>query len=155
MKRTIFILVGLLLVSPLAKFLRYALFLVISVFGVSVGQTAAENEVVFIGYPDSRIISGTDKQIRTVLSNAERTEYRVVITKRDGKYYWTSREDKELIHFESGVFHWFIAPTSGYIKLVESLLVDKTDTPRYVYVEHLTLRLDTYTYWGSGESFNP
>ena len=44
MKRTIFILVGLLLVSPLAKFLRYALFLVISVFAVSVGQTAAEND---------------------------------------------------------------------------------------------------------------
>ena len=156
MKRTIFSLVGLLLASPTAKFLSYALFLAISLFGVSVGQTSAEDKVVFSGVPDSRVISGVDKQSRAVLSNAERAEYRVVITKRDGKYYWTSREDKELFHFESGVFHWFIAPTSGYIKLVDrAFLMDKTDTPGYLYVEHLTLWLDTYTYWGVGERFDP
>jgi len=42
-----------------------------------------------------------------------------VIVKKGDKYYWKSRENKQLLKMDSGAFTYFIAPTSGYVKFIK------------------------------------
>jgi len=116
------------------------------------GIASAQETIVFSGYPASRVESGFDSTAQETLTAEQSTEYRVLIVKRDGKYYWASRENKELLHFQSGLAHWFISPSSGYIKIIDpSLSFENQETTQFVYMEHLTLVLATITYWGTGE----
>lgn len=113
----------------------------------------AEDTVVFEGYPISRVSSNEDTTEREELTEAESKEYRVLIVKRDDKYFWASREDTELFYFKSGLAHWFIAPTTGYIKIIDPRLVDPESVESMlVYVEHMGLVTIMITYWGVGES---
>jgi hypothetical protein len=119
------------------------------------GATGQET-IVFSGYPISKVESGMEATAQTALGETQSNEYRVLIVKRDGKYYWASRENKELMHFQSGIAHWFVSQSSGYIKIVDpSLLPGNEGTNQYVYMEHLTLVLDTITYWGIGNALAP
>ncbi len=69
--------------------------------------------------------------------------------KRDGQYYWASRQDKSLLYSQSGEFHNFVEPGgNGYIRVL--IAEGKT-----YYMEHLTLALKNITYWGSAENFAP
>src|SRR5262245_7674776 len=62
----------------------------------------AEERLVFSGNPTVKVESAHQASNRVELTTQEQTEYRVLITARDGKYYWASRENKELFHFRSG-----------------------------------------------------
>jgi hypothetical protein len=115
----------------------------------------ADERLVFSGTPTAKAESAAHVSNRLELTTQEQTEYRVLITTLDGKYYWASRENKELFHFRSGAFDWFVAPGSGYIKVVDRQYLFQDDGPRYLYMEHLTLFLTTITYWGGGEHFQP
>ena len=116
-------------------------------------------QVVLNAAPTVRVVSGEESTERTVLTEAEQEEFRVVITTRDGRYFWESREGAELIHFTSGAFHWFFDPGGGgYIKVLDNELIVPQEVrdpgPRFLYMEHLTLWLGTFTYWGSTERFD-
>jgi hypothetical protein len=115
----------------------------------------ADERLVFSGTPTVKAESAAHAANRLELTTQEQTEYRVRITARDGKYYWASRENKELFHLRSGAFDWFVAPGSGYIKVVDRKYLLQEDGPRYLYMEHMTLFLNTLTYWGGGEHFQP
>ena len=124
-----------------------AVLLILCAFSV-----CAEDTVVFEGYPFSRVLSTAEETKREELSEAQSKEYRVLIVKRGEKYFWASREDKELIYTTSGAIHWFIAPTSGYIKIIDpKLLNPDSDESILLYVEHMGIVTNLISYWGAGE----
>ena len=120
-----------------------------------VAQANAAETVVFSGEPVSKVESRLTETFHNTMEADAASEYRVLITKHDGKYYWASRENKELLHFTSGVADWFISESSGYVKIVDRRALGDDGEPRYVYIEHLTLLLDTITYWGTGSELAP
>ena len=128
--------------------------LLILLFTVS-SLARADERIVFAGTPTVNVESASHTSNRVELPQQDQTEYRLPITIRDGKYYWASRENKELIHFRSGAFDWFVAPGSGYIKVVDRTYLLKEDGPRYLYMAHMTLLLSTIPSWGTGEQFQP
>ena len=48
----------------------------------------AEGQTVLSATPTSRVISNEESTERVVLSELEQEEYRVVITTRNGRYFW-------------------------------------------------------------------
>jgi len=83
-------------------------------------------------------------------------QYGLVIVKRGNSYYWASREMKPLIRTVSGAFHYFTDPNGGgYIKVVDRRLLMEKKNPRYLYMEQLTLWMQTITYWGTADAFSP
>lgn len=113
----------------------------------------ADESVVFVGIPASLAVASEEGAERTTLEGAEAADRQVVIVKKDGKYYWRSREDIELFYFTAGAMHFFVAPRSGYIKIMDTssivaLLDEKL--PRYMYFENMSQLLTTLTYHGVG-----
>jgi len=123
---------------------------------LGLGSANAQESIVFSGYPISKVESGSDTTAHVAMADVQSTEYRVLIVKRGDKYYWASRENKEMFYYQSGIAHWFIAPTSGYVKIIDPSLVPggAENTPGYIYMEHLTLVVNTITYWGTGEQLS-
>ncbi len=116
----------------------------------------SDESVVLDGSPNVRIVSSSDSTTKSPISQGEKNKYSLKIIKRNGKYLWASRENKRLTYKFSGAYHYFIEPGgAGYVKVVDRRnLMDKTN-PRYLYYEHMSLGLQTYTYWGTAEEFKP
>ncbi len=114
-------------------------------------------QTVLSARPTVKVESNAASTQRFQLSDAEQEEFRVVITIRDGRYYWISREGRELIHHRSGAFHYFIDPTGGgFVKVFDTGFLPESlrdPGPRVQYLEHVTLGLETITYWGASEDF--
>ncbi len=68
----------------------------------------AFGQVVLDAKPTVKVESDEGGTSRFVLSEPDRTKYRITIIRRGGRYFWTSREDRELVHSASGAF-----PTSS------------------------------------------
>lgn len=113
--------------------------------------TCYAETIVFKGYPTVKGRGMSDDgSFNTPLSESASEEYKVIISKDGDKYYWLSRENKPLLYSKSGKFHNFVNPSgSGYIKIFQ------TEEGNYLYMEHMSLGLDTITYWGISEEFNP
>jgi len=115
-------------------------------------------QVVLEASPTVRVDSGEGATSRILLSEPDRTKYRVKIIKRGDQYVWASRDDRELVYRLSGAFHFFIEPGGGgYIKVMDThaaLPESMRDPgPRFRYMEYVTLWLGTITYWGASEEF--
>lgn len=120
------------------------------------GQT----QLVLQGTPSSRTTSSDEGSTDEILTESQKNEFRLLIAKVGDDYFWVSREQRLLDHYESGTFHYFVDPTGGgYIKVFDqSVLPDFMRDPtklRFLYMEHLSLWLQTTTYWGGAESFEP
>lgn len=113
--------------------------------------------IVLTAKPTAKVESGDASTERYVLSESEREKYRVIITRRDGRYFWSSRENRELIYQPSGALHYFIDPSgSGYVKILDTHMLPESmrdPGPRFRYMEHLTLWLRMITYWGATDQF--
>lgn len=70
-------------------------------------------QVVFDAKPTVKVESNQGATSRVLLSEPDRTQYRVAIIRRGGRYFWSSREDRELLHHVSGAFHYFNDPGGG------------------------------------------
>jgi hypothetical protein len=116
-------------------------------------------EVVFDATPLTRVTSSAHLTKRETLSKSERKEHRVLIEKKGNSYFWANRKSLPLKYEVSGSFHLFIDTKSGsYIKICDSELLPgyiKEPGPRYKYKEHITIRMDSITYWGAVEKFEP
>lgn len=112
----------------------------------------AQERVVLKGEPTIKIESGPKGACRDMLNESQRRQYRVVIVERDGRYYWKSRENRELTRVGSGSqYTYFIDPRGGgYVKVVSQGAVTGAQ-----YFEHLSLGLATLTYWGEALHFAP
>ena len=87
--------------------------------------------------------------MRIELDENQKKNLRVVIIKKGDEYFWDTRDGKKLTHLVQGAFHLFIDPVGGdYIKVTKS-------EGKFIYIEHFSQGLNTFTYWGVAERFEP
>jgi hypothetical protein len=119
---------------------------------------SAQEKIVFTGIPIIKISEGGMSRLPETLSKSKVIEYKCTITKIDNKYYWTTRENIELISISTRVFITFLGVNaSGYIRIVKPEMREivkelgpMTGDPeeKFDYVEHLLLGLKSVTYYG-------
>lgn len=123
----------------------------ILIVALSYGHLAIADATVLFGVPASRLSASSQGADPESLRPDKTQEYVVVIERRDGRYYWVSRENRELIHSIGGAFHLFIDPRGGgYVKVLAI-----NEGKGFPYIEHVTVGLTTITYWGSSRRFEP
>ena len=122
------------------------LFVVVMSSNNSDGQSAST--VVVNGLPMKKVMSDIEGTEAVAVPEKERFSYKLLITKKDKKYVWASRENKDLIFSQNGAFYDFVEPNGrGYIRVS---ITDGT----CLYMEHLTFGFKNITYWGVGEECN-
>jgi hypothetical protein len=108
------------------------------------GMSQTATKLVFMGFPFRSSINMIGNDDFKELSDAESKEYVCMISFKNGKYYWTSRDNKEMSRNGSGNFVTFAALDGmGYVKFSPTM----KDLP-LDYMEHLHDKLFTITYWG-------
>ena len=115
----------------------------------------AEERLVFLGMPFTQVKSDMSSTNMVELDDKKSEEYKVIITKNNGKYFWKSRRNMELLYVQSGAFDWFYAPTSGYVKILDRRKMGQNDGPQFIFMEHMSLALSTVTYRGASRKFSP
>ena len=120
----------------------FPLISIISIFIFSVSFSQNSATVVISGLPIKKDMSDIEGTEQVNLSKSEQWNYRLEIVKKGNKYYWASRENKELLFSRSNEFYNFVEPNAaGYIRIA------KTESG-VLYMEHLTLGMKNITYWG-------
>ena len=110
---------------------------------------------MFTGLPAQKVSeSGLDRRVDSVVRDAA-VNLRCVVSEIGGKFYWASRDNKELVRLRSGAFTTFVAVDgSGYVRIIDPAqkaavsLMSATEA-KFDYVEHLLLGLRSVTYFGS------
>lgn len=124
--------------------------------GVAVSFSFA-GTIEFSGTPARKVEIDEKGQTEYKVPKADQGKYQTVITKDGENYFWTSRGSVPLVKTESGSFITFVAVNgSGYIRTMEPavrrLYSEMSDKEKldagYLYMEHLTLRLGSITYFG-------
>ena len=116
---------------------------------------------MFTGVPEIKISEGGVNRVPETLTKNKAIKFKCTITKSDDKYYWTSRENVELIPIASGAFitYWAVNG-SGYIRVVKSESKEELSKlgamagdpeEKFDYVEHLLLGLKSVTYYGKSK----
>lgn len=115
---------------------------------------AEEPQIEFIGIPERITAVGYEKPADKALSNKEAKEFLCVIHKIEDRYYWTSRENREVLKVPSGAFTNYIALSgAGYVKVINpseksaASFLGETES-KYDYVEHLVTGLKSIIYYG-------
>lgn len=131
------------------------------IFLIVVVPVFAEESIIFTGVPEIRISEGGVSRVPENLTKDKAIKYKCTITKMDDKYYWTSRENVELISIASGAFITYLAVNgSGYIRLIKpEMKAEVTELgaiagdpeAKFDYVEHLLLGLKSVTYYGKSK----
>ena len=121
----------------------------------------AKEEIIFTGIPEIKISEGGISRVPETLSKSRAMEYKCTITRIDEKYYWTTRENVELIPISRGAFITFLAVEGqGYIRIVKPEMRETIrkigamagdPEEKFDYVEHLLLGLKTVTYYGKSK----
>lgn len=93
------------------------------------------------GVPTVRIDSAEAGTTRRVLSAPEAAKSRLTVSLVDGRYYWTSRENRLLEGSSSGEFTYLSSDPGHYIRFTR--LNDKIS-----YAEHVDLASGSVTWWG-------
>jgi hypothetical protein len=121
----------------------------------------AEEFIVFTGVPELKISEGGVNRVPETLTKDKAIKFKCTVTKIDDKYYWTSRENVELVPIASGAFitYWAVNG-SGYVRLVKPEMkgevrklgaVAGDPEANFDYVEHLLLGLKSVTYYGKSK----
>lgn len=117
-------------------------------------QLNAQSHTVFSGLPVVKVSEGGVGRAPETLTRKMAVNHACVISEIEGKYYWATRENKELIRRTSGAFTTYIAVDgSGYVRVVDpdakhaAALMSPTEA-KFDYIEHLLLGLRTVTYFG-------
>ncbi len=116
------------------------------------GLTVYAKNMVVVGIPIVQSRSSIDVSHNLQLDNNQKTKNRLIITKDDeGKYYWETRDKRELTFKRLKHFDLFLdLKTGGYIKVVK-----QTDG-RYAFMEHISIqRFKAFTYWGILNLYEP
>ena len=111
--------------------------------------------------PELKISEGGVNRVPETLTKDKAIKFKCTITKIDDKYYWTSRENVELVPIASGAFitYWAVNG-SGYVRLVKPEMkgevrklgaVAGDPEAKFDYVEHLLLGLKSVTYYGKSK----
>jgi hypothetical protein len=110
----------------------------------------AKESYEFIGIPVTKISESGEFTSSKEISN--KAEFRCVISATDGKYYWKTRENKEMVKVRSGIYITYIALNgSGYVRVIDQemkKIVFKDGETKFDYKEHLISGLSSVTYYG-------
>ena len=121
----------------------------IPVFLLLAFSVSSRAEIIFIGVPLSKTELSGDNVARTTLNALAQQEFQVVIVEDGGRYFWKTREMKELERQESGIYVTYQAVDgSGYVRIGSLTAIDSNTTQDISYIEHLKLGLSTITYQG-------
>jgi hypothetical protein len=121
----------------------------------------AKESIVFTGIPELKISEGGISRVPEKLNKEKAIQFKCTITKIDDKYYWTSRDNTELIPISSGTFitYWAVNG-SGYVRVIKSEMIAEVrqigamagdPEGQYDYVEHLLIGLKSVTYYGKSK----
>ena len=115
----------------------------------------ANENIVFSGTPIVKISEGGIDRVVDNIKGERAMEFRCVISKVGERYYWLTRENKELVKISSGAYDTFVALNgSGYVRIIPkdmkgaASLLGGTEG-KFDYVEHLLLGLRSVTYYGN------
>lgn len=127
------------------------------VLGLASTGLQAQSRTVFNGVPAIKISEAGLERLPEALPTETATNLRCVISEIGGKYYWATRENKELTRRSAGAFITYSAiDGSGYVRVIDPVhkaavsLVSPTES-RFDYVEHLLLGLRSVTYYGKAQ----
>lgn len=115
--------------------MKYIIFFLIFTFPIISSEE-------FIGSPQFLVFSSTKGVQKNNLSAKEKKDGLLIIRKNeDGDYIWVTRGNNILNKSVSGIFIIYFATSgAGYIKI---------DSTSGQYIEHMSLGLETYTYYGT------
>lgn len=113
--------------------------------------------VVLSGRPVTRTEGAHDAARHSAVADADRDKLKVVIVRKGTRYFWASRDNRELERRVSGAFHIFVDRTDGgYVRVFDrSTLPDsmRPEGPQFEYTEHVPQFRGTVTYWGTLDEF--
>lgn len=105
--------------------------------------------VVLNGTPLIQCSSSIEGSQNIQLNEGQQAESRLLITKKGDKYFWSTRQNRELTKHQSGIYTIFLEKNgAGYIKVLKN-------EDKVLYMEHMGIGLQTITYWGAADSFIP
>ena len=111
-------------------------------------------EIVFSGIPALKISEGGVNRVVENIKTNQVSGLKCIITKIGEKYFWTTRNNVEMIPVKSGIFLTLVAVSgAGYVRIIlpehkgASALMDETEK-KYDYVEHMLIGLRSVTYFG-------
>ena len=95
----------------------------------SSGTKKSKEVVVFEGVPTVRLQADGKKENPHILENltsAKASEFRCVIIKRDGKYYWKSRDNLEMKKKTAGIYITFTRADGApdYVRIMNPIFSD-------------------------------
>ena len=126
---------------------RIRLFIVVLIALCSLSGFA--DETVFSGTPAIRVtVLAADDPLREELGADKGVEFAVQIVESGGRYYWATRQMKEMRAHESVGYVTYVAEDgSGYVRVSRGFGKGISDGP-YDYLEHLNIGLNTISYLG-------
>lgn len=134
------------------RFIAFALVIVVGIFSE---QTHAQSRTVFSGIPVIKISEGGIERLPEKIQRDKAINHGCVITEMEGRYYWTTRENAEMVRTVSGVFITYVAINgSGYVRVIDrkfkinASLMSPTEA-QFDYIEHLLIGLRSVTYYGN------
>lgn len=124
--------------------------------GLSTMAAAEEARVVFQGTPKLRAIVTPTGAEAVPLDEKYASQKRVIITEKNSKYYWASRENKVMFRKESGSYITYVsADGAGYVRTLtpgmsemKSKLPPEMKAGEVDYLEQLVQQFDTITFFG-------
>ena len=123
--------------------------------GIVVTHAYAQSRTVFAGIPVIKVSESGVERLPENLPRDKAVNFACVISEIDGKYYWATRDNKEMVRRTSGAFTtYFSVDGSGYVRVVDATakgaasLMSPTEA-KFDYVEHLLVGLRSITYYGN------
>jgi hypothetical protein len=108
------------------------------------GAVSADTE--FEGTPQTRVEVTLGATTSEAVPKAEAVKRRVVITREGNQYFWASRDNTPLYKLDSGDYVTYVAATGvGYVRVLSP---SKAQGRNVRYMEHLTVRMGSITYFG-------
>lgn len=110
--------------------------------------------VVFEGVPAVKLQADGKKEnphTPETLTSAKASEYRCVIIKKDGKYYWKSRDNKEMKKNTGGIYITFtrVDGAPDYVRIMNPVFSGvASQLGDWTYMEHFAHTMISLTYWG-------
>jgi hypothetical protein len=121
------------------------------------GFASAGAALVLSGRPVARTEGAHDSARHTAVADSERDRLKVVIVRKGNRYFWASRENRELERRVSGAFHIFIDRTDGgYVRVFDRSTLPESmrpEGPQFEYTEHVPQFRGAVTYWGTLDEF--
>ena len=167
MKRTS----GLILVSIV---LAIVLVAVVTTQGQDTENT--KETVVFIGQPTHKVSEGGFERMPEILNESKATASICVVVRIGDDFFWKSRQNKPMFKVVSGAYTYYVAPSSGYVKIMDTEIRQLIKSPnfkeiidkmgnnptvkaileqispteeKFGYTEHMSIGLRSVTYWGN------